>query len=157
MKAQDDALCLFNTDVMCSSAHLTGGKGSSLAVLNGIKGVTVPAFFCVTTHAFKQHFAQNEKAHTQLVELQKLSDKFWKEGNQDEVQKEMFAKAQELRETIEHEPLIPAISKAIRENYAKMPVDPKTKRQVFVAVRSSATTEDTKDASFAGQHDTFLF
>ena len=27
----------------------------------------------------------------------------------------------------------------------------------MVACRSSATTEDTKDASFAGQHDTFLF
>lgn len=38
-----------------------------------------------------------------------------------------------------------------------MPTDPKTGKKVFVAVRSSATTEDTKDASFAGQHDTFLF
>ena len=38
-----------------------------------------------------------------------------------------------------------------------MPINPQTKHQVFVAVRSSATTEDTKDASFAGQHDTFLF
>ena len=54
---QKKALCLSNEEVVCSAAALTGGKGSSLAILNSIDGVTVPTFFCVTTHAFKKHFA----------------------------------------------------------------------------------------------------
>ena len=38
----------------------------------------------------------------------------------------------------------------VRDRYTKQ------LRSVPVAVRSSATTEDTAEASFAGQHDTFL-
>lgn len=70
--------------------------------------------------------------------------------------KTLFGKAGELRAFIEQQPFIQAISTAVRAAYEKMPkkADGST---VFVAVRSSATTEDTKDASFAGQHDTFLF
>ena len=41
-----------STDIMAVAAHLTGGKGSSLALLNTIKGVKVPEFFVVTTAGF---------------------------------------------------------------------------------------------------------
>ena len=67
MAAQAAALTLDSTDVQCSSAALTGGKGSSLAVLNSIKGIAVPNFFCVTTHAFRQHFAQQAEAAALLA------------------------------------------------------------------------------------------
>ena len=72
------------------------------------------------------------------------------------MQKELFKKAGELREFIEKQPFISEISKEVRAGYSFMPKK-KDGKPVFVAVRSSATTEDTKDASFAGQHDTFLF
>jgi len=54
--AQKKSLCLMNTDIMAVAANLTGGKGSSLALLNTIKGVKVPEFFVVTTAGFKAHF-----------------------------------------------------------------------------------------------------
>ena len=51
--------------------------------------------------------------------------------------------------------MIPEIAVEVEKYYKQLPK--KDGKTVFVAVRSSATTEDTKDASFAGQHDTFLF
>ena len=67
-----------NDEICCSASAFTGGKGSSLAILNLIDGVTVPAFFCVTTHAFKAFFEQNKQANIMLIELQHLSDEFQK-------------------------------------------------------------------------------
>ena len=74
---QRKATCLMNTDFMCVSANLTGGKGSSLALLNTIKGVKVPDFFVVTTAGFKAHFATAVEAKSALQELQKKSDDYW--------------------------------------------------------------------------------
>ena len=45
-----------NDNIYATDAALTGGKGSSLAILNSITGIEVPAFFCVTTDAFREHF-----------------------------------------------------------------------------------------------------
>ena len=72
------------------------------------------------------------------------------------MQKKLFDKSLELRECLESQPFIAEISQAVRAAYDKM-LRKEDGSKVFVAVRSSATTEDTKDASFAGQHDTFLF
>jgi phosphoenolpyruvate synthase/pyruvate phosphate dikinase len=58
-----------NDDIMAVAAHLTGGKGSSLALLNTIEGVKVPDFFVVTTAGFKAHFKGSEKANAALVDL----------------------------------------------------------------------------------------
>lgn len=141
------ALCLNNSDVTCSAAALTGGKGSSLAILNSIDGVTVPSFFCITTHAFRKHFEQNKDASKLLKELQALSDIFQK-NQTDNNQKILFEKAGDLREFLENQPMIDEIAQDVQRCYALLPK--KEGKTVFCAVRSSATTEDTKDASFAG-------
>ena len=158
MAAQEKSFILKMDEVQCSSAALTGGKGSSLAVLNSIVGIKVPNFFCVTTHAFYAHFALNKDAGNMLAKLQEISDRFWQDGAiKDQVQKELFDQAGQLRLCLEQQPLAKEISDAVRAAYQWMPRHEETGDPVFVAVRSSATTEDTKDASFAGQHDTFLF
>ena len=54
---------------------LTGGKGSSLAILNAVKGVTVPPFFCVTTNAFRDTTAAGGLAGA-MAELQRRSDEW---------------------------------------------------------------------------------
>ena len=74
---QRRSLCLSNSKVQAVAAELTGGKGSSLAILNTIKDVTVPQFFVVTTNAFRDHFEKSEGAKEDLEQLQKLSDKYW--------------------------------------------------------------------------------
>ena len=56
LAAQQTALTLQSTDFCACDAALTGGKGSSLAILSCIRHVTVPDFFLATTHAFEAHF-----------------------------------------------------------------------------------------------------
>ena len=66
----------------------------------------------------------------------------------------VFAKAGQLRDTIARLPLPDGVQGAVEAAYDAM-CDARGET-VAVAVRSSATTEDTEEASFAGQHDTFL-
>ena len=47
-------------EVLATETALTGGKGSSLAILNAVAGVAVPTFFCVTTAAYRAHFSTAE-------------------------------------------------------------------------------------------------
>jgi pyruvate, water dikinase len=59
--------------------------------------------------------------------------------------------AADLRATIEAAPLREPIERAIRARYAEL-----AEEDAPVAVRSSATAEDTEAASFAGMNETFL-
>ena len=135
--------CIRSNESNCMEASVCGGKGSSLAILNSIKGVEVPPFFCISTNAFKK--TCNTTLAQPLENLQRLS------GGQN-----FLADAQNLREAILSLPLPPAVEKDIRNAYEAL-CQEVGKQNVNVAVRSSATTEDTATASFAGQHDTFLF
>lgn len=70
---------LSSTQIACVEVPLTGGKGSSLAILNTIAKVTVPEFFCVTTNAFRRTVASGGLAEA-VVELQRLSDEWLAEA-----------------------------------------------------------------------------
>jgi pyruvate, water dikinase len=62
----------------------------------------------------------------------------------------------ELRQLVESAPVPAEVEDAVLAGYAELGArcgDP----QVPVAVRSSATSEDLPDASFAGEHETFLW
>eukprot|EP00945_MAST-04E_sp_MAST-4E-sp1_P000647 g647.t1 len=140
-------LVLTNQDVNACLTSLTGGKGSSLMILNLVKGVTVPEFFCVSTVAF-------QKATSEMLDigsLQAVCDEWWDSPNgkrKDQKQAEMFACAEGVRRGVE---LPSEITAEIAEAYLALGGE-----NPAVACRSSATTEDTEEASFAGQHDTFL-
>ena len=158
---------LKSTDARCVDASLTGGKGSSLAILNAVRGVVVPAFFCVSTDGFREVLRSSEAARGQLAKLQEISDLggvanagsgLSREGSNSEKhdsQRELFKAAAVLRSTVEALPFPPAVAKEIKGAYGDLSAAA-AEAGAPVAVRSSATTEDTKEASFAGQHDTFL-
>ncbi len=57
--------------------------------------------------------------------------------------------AEQLRQRIPQEPVPDEVGAAVRQAYDDLGAPP-------VAVRSSGTAEDLADASFAGQHDTYL-
>ncbi|MDD3657098.1 MAG: PEP/pyruvate-binding domain-containing protein, partial [Atribacterota bacterium] len=118
-----------------------GGKGANLGELNRIDAIQVPAGFCITTAAYKKSIKNNQ----QLKELLKLLAKL----HHDEKDKisEISAK---IRSTIEEGVMAKEVEKSIIEALAQF-----DEQQSF-AVRSSATGEDLPDASFAGQHDTYL-
>lgn len=64
-----------------------------------------------------------------------------------------YAEAGAARRQVERAPMSPALADAIAAALVRLAGEP---GEAHVAVRSSATGEDTADATAAGQHDTFL-
>lgn len=142
-----------------SDVAVVGGKGANLGEMTSF-GMPVPPGFVVTAAAYRAFIDENKlkpKIHEVLdrlnvndpVQLQKAST--------------------EIKKLIIHSPIPDDISKEVMSSYAKLgkKLHRSTNRMtkllssvrhtdVSVAVRSSATSEDSKDASFAGQNETFL-
>ena len=120
-----------------------GGKGGSLGELTRA-GIPVPAGFVVRTEAFEHFLMQLERSAPVRTRVAALAG--------DDLAA-IEACSAELRELIERTPLPQATAAAINHAHATL-----MQHGAFpVAVRSSATTEDASDASFAGQQDTYLY
>lgn len=123
-----------------------GGKNSSLGEMyNNLsaKGILVPDGFATTALAFWT-FLDYNKLWERLLQLLHQLDKA-KFSNL----KETGSKAREL---MMHAEMPDKIAKAIIQQYRQLCKD----GDKAVAVRSSATAEDLPEASFAGQHESFL-
>jgi pyruvate,water dikinase len=131
-------------DLRLTDRPTVGGKGASLGELT-FAGIDVPPGFVVTTHGFEHFIADLEKSGSirERVEALDTSDLAG-----------ITALSVELRRRIEDEPLHDAVEDAILSAHAKLAA---SLPELTVAVRSSATTEDAEDASFAGLQDTFLW
>ncbi|MGP1354811.1 MAG: phosphoenolpyruvate synthase [Parasphingopyxis sp.] len=125
-----------------------GGKNASLGEMIGAlgeKGVSVPQGFATTTEAYRLFVDGNGLAPMIAETLAEL-------GSPSGSKLEKSARA--IREAILAAPMPDPVAAAIREAYAGL--EAQYGRDVAVAVRSSATAEDLPQASFAGQHDSFL-
>jgi pyruvate,water dikinase len=120
-----------------------GGKGGSLGELVRA-GIAVPPGFVVKTSAFEQFLAAAESAAPVRALVEALDP--------DDLPHVSSVSGQ-LRARIDVAPLPPDIAAAITGAYAQLNAG----NQAAVAVRSSATTEDAADASFAGLQDTYLW
>ena len=131
------------SDVGIADRPTVGGKGASLGELTGA-GIAVPPGFVVTTHAFEEFLLALEARAPvrQKVEALDPSDLG-----------AVTKLSEELRRRVIEEPLPAGVQNAILKAHARLCGDLKSP----VAVRSSATTEDAEDASFAGLQDTFLW
>ncbi|UPZ14418.1 phosphoenolpyruvate synthase [Flavobacterium humidisoli] len=123
-----------------------GGKNASLGEMyNNLipQGIRVPNGFAITTTAHKD-FINYNSLNAPLDELMKLLDK------KDFMNlSEIGSKARKLMLDAKF-PL--DLQTAISSAYTDLSKD----NEMNVAVRSSATAEDLDNASFAGQHDSFL-
>ncbi len=141
------------------SIGIAGGKGANLGELTRA-GFPVPPGFVVTAQAYK-HFLETTGLN---VEIKRLLDNL-DVNNTEELQRV----AKKIQYLIKSEEIPYEIKKEITHAYENLMinrlqgVNPKTleiigtpKREIFVAVRSSATAEDLPNASFAGQQETFL-
>ena len=126
---------------------LVGGKNASLGELyqNLSSIVRVPYGFAITTNAYK-YFIEKAGIKEKIdMLLEKIDAK--------DVKK-LMAAGGEIRNMIENSPMPSDLENEIMKAYERL--EEIYGKNVDVAVRSSATTEDMPTASFAGQQDTFL-
>ncbi len=120
-----------------------GGKGANLGELTAA-GLPVPDGFVVGAPgyaAFCDVGGLRSRIETRLSDVD-VDDS-----------EALAAAAAEIREMVEAEPVPVEVETAIRDAYRSLAGDD---ADLSVAVRSSATAEDTEAASFAGMNETFL-
>jgi rifampicin phosphotransferase len=132
-------------DIDQTAVAAAGGKGAHLGALSRIEGIRVPAGFCVTTAAFQRIMAEARSSDARLdARLDRLS---WLPPDDREA---IRACSAELRDTLEAIAIPDEVAAAITGALARLG------EPTACAIRSSATAEDSRTASFAGQHDTYL-
>ena len=141
-------LLLWFKDCGIADVPVVGGKNASLGEMLrhlGAKGIRVPNGFATTAHAYR-HFLESNGLDVKLREL------FAGLSTEDlQHVREVGAQA---RAMILGAKIPDDLQTAICAAYAQLCVE--YGDNADVAVRSSATAEDLPDASFAGQHETFL-
>ncbi len=136
-----DAVAWF-ADVGIADRPTVGGKGGSLGELTQA-GIDVPPGFVVTTSAFESFLAALEARDSIRDKVEALDP-----SDHGAVTK----LSEQLRARVMEEPMPTDVEQAIMAAMRELCPDGQP-----VAVRSSATTEDAEDASFAGLQDTFLW
>lgn len=131
-------------DIGLEDRPVVGGKGGSLGEL-AKAGIDVPPGFVVRTEAFEQFIQKLDREEPLRAPVEALDP-----NDLDKV----GAVTKAIRERIEKEPMPREVEEAVKSAYAELCAD---QANAPVAARSSATTEDAEDASFAGLQDTYLW
>jgi pyruvate,water dikinase len=131
------------TDLSRADVAFAGGKGANLGELTAA-GLPVPPGFVVGAPvyaAFVSGTGLRERVEARL------------EGLDVDDSEALAAAAKDARALVEAEPVPDGIAAAVRRAYEELVGE---EPDAPVAVRSSATAEDTEAASFAGMNETFL-
>jgi len=131
-------------DIGLSDRPSVGGKGGSLGELTRAS-IPVPSGFVVRTAAFERFLSALEKEEPIRSKVEALGSH--------ELEK-ITALSGHLRSRVENAPLPDDVNSEILAAHAELCG---AERDCPLAVRSSATTEDAADASFAGLQDTYLW
>jgi len=141
--AESTAVVRFFDDLRKADVDYAGGKGANLGELTHA-GVPVPPGFVVGAPAYAM-FCDEHGLRDRIGAALSHVD------SDDTAALE--SAAQGVREMVRTEPMPDSIRAAIVEAYERLAGD---NPSLAVAVRSSATAEDTESASFAGMNETFL-
>jgi phosphohistidine swiveling domain-containing protein len=121
--------------IFATSEAKVGGKAKNLFWMQR-QGFNVPAFIVVTTEAFQHCLSQlMQRSYEDMMR---------------ELQSAPLATAQKIREAFLKNPLPQTISLALQPLLASL-------GKGYLAVRSSVVGEDSVEASFAGQMESYLF
>ncbi len=143
-----------------NSGNVAGGKGANLGEIYNLK-VPVPSGFVITAQAY-DYLIKTAGIEEKINELSERIN-YEDENGLNEI-------TSEIRELIEKIKFPEEMEKEIYDAYEDLSAGAdegfqkssaheilkKSPEDAFVAVRSSATTEDLADASFAGQQETYL-
>lgn len=133
-------------DIGLDDVAAAGGKGASLGELVRA-GVRVPEGFVVTTDAFRGALAQLDPGGALDARLTELDP---------EDSAAIAASSAQMRELICSAPLPAELTEAVDAAHIQLCADA-GQNDLPVAVRSSATGEDSAEASYAGLQDTYLW
>jgi len=131
-------------DIGLNDREHVGGKGGSLGELQRA-GIPVPPGFVVRTQAFARFLEALERQSAIRAQVEAL--------NPDDLEA-ITACSLAIRSRLEEAALPPSVLGEIADAHARLC---QAGGVPAVAVRSSATTEDASDASFAGLQDTYLW
>ena len=136
---------LWFKEIHFEDTNLTGGKGANLGEMYNL-GIPVPNGFVVTSSAYFQFVKENnlKPAIQNILKITNVDDP-----------DQLLTSSKKIRNIIRKAPINQELSISIMKAYKKLS-DFGGLKDVAVAVRTSATAEDSADASFAGQGDTFL-
>lgn len=118
---------------------IAGGKGASLGEMTQAK-IPVPPGFVVLASAFDRFLEETDLRQEIQAELDKVN---YKDTNS------VDRASNEIREMIAEAKFPADLGKEILSEFKKLKAE-------YVAVRSSATAEDSKTASWAGELETYL-
>ena len=127
-------------DLRSADSSSFGGKSATLGELIAA-GIPVPPGFAVSTSAFGTFVEESGLAGMIAAELARLS--------LDDVDS-VGAASQAISQAMRSAPVPDAVRDEIAQRYSELGEPP-------VAVRSSALGEDSQDATFAGQQETYLW
>lgn len=131
-------------DLTLADRPSVGGKGGSLGELTRA-GIAVPDGFVVRTAAFEAFIAELERSAPLRERVEALRP---------EDLGAIAALSSELVARVRQAPMPQLLRVALADAHCSLCADHAASP---VAVRSSATTEDAEDASFAGLQDTYLW
>ena len=139
---------LWFNEINKSDIKIVGGKSASLGELSSNKA-PVPYGFATTTNAY-QYFMEKSGA------LKKLNAMLKELSNNDiENSKALHTIADKIRKIILNSKIPDVLIQEFSDAYHKLS-SKIGEKEAYVAIRSSATSEDLPDASFAGQQETYL-
>lgn len=134
-------------DIGREAAPVAGGKGASLGELLRA-GIRVPDGFVVVTAAFRQA-VEHLAVHGEPIAARVA-------GLDPDDREAVAAETAEIRAAVGCAPLPATVVEAITAHYERLCAEA-GHPDMPVAVRSSATSEDSAEASFAGLQDTYLW
>ncbi len=144
MTDKSSARILWFSEISKEDVPIVGGKSANLGEMVKLKSVPVPNGFSTTSLAYREFIREND-LDDKILQIIKSTDidNSRKLKNASEKIRELF-----LSSHFNH-----TLGQEIREYYRKLI---EKEKNIYVAVRSSATSEDLPDASFAGEQDTYL-
>jgi len=144
-------------DPRAANAALVGSKAANLHEASLIDGIEIPdGGFSVTTDAYSDYLAVHGVDEL-IRRLERLSDQWIQadvdSGERERLEGEIEPLSDQIQRRILEGELSPELAESIDRFYAQLSRDG---RDALVAVRSSATSEDMPNASFAGQYKSLL-
>lgn len=144
MNSKQIILVSWFSEIGINDRPTVGGKGASLGELTRA-GIRVPNGFVVTTASFEKYLAGLDEQGNIRSSIQSL--------DADDLAG-ITKTCEQARQLIKQSSLPGELLELISNSYKELCED---RENVPVAIRSSATSEDSEEASFAGLQDTYLW